>query len=228
MFENWVSTAIQHGKISQAELARQLHQRFGWADDRSMVNKIIKGKRDISAKEMFEISQITGYPLPPAKDGVIVHIGGLEEIKKSVDTVYVRGKVAANTWMDVDDMDFSYEDMDTVPSLSGYPAAWQFGLKVEGNCLNKVANHGDILVCLDTIASQVDIVENDLAIVERKKFGGQMVQRTAKRVRRAAKGFELWPESTDPAHQDPILLYEMVPDEDVSVIGKVLWILRRP
>lgn len=227
MFKEWLAAALNHGEIKQAELSRQLHQRFGWADDRSVVNKILKGRRDISAKEMFEISQITGYPLP-AKNGEVSVSGGLDEINKSVDMVLVRGKVAANTWMDVDDMDFSYDDMESVPSLSGYPPSWQFGLKVDGNCLNKIANHGDVLVCLDTIAAQLDIAENDLAIVERRKFNGQMVQRTAKRVRRSAKGFELWPESTDPSHQEPILLYETVLGEDITIIGKVLWILRRP
>ncbi|AII27771.1 hypothetical protein B9J07_12905 [Sinorhizobium sp. LM21] len=227
MFEKWVEAALKHGQLSQAELARQLHQRFGWADDRSVINKILKSRRDVSAKEMFEISQITGFPLP-AKNGVVAERGNLQEIKKPVDMVQVRGKVAANTWMDVDEMDFTYEDMEVVPSLSGYPAAWQFGLRVDGNCLNKVASHGDILVCLDVIKAVEEINENDLVIVERRKYYGQMVQRTAKRVRRTAKGFELWPESTDPAHQEPILLYESTEGEDVSIIGKVLWILRKP
>lgn len=227
MFENWVLDALKSAGLSQAELSRQLHQRFGWADDRSVVNKIVKRKRDVSAKELFDISQITAYPLPD-KNGVVLDGGDLQDIKKPVDMVQVRGKVAANTWMDVEDMDFSYEDIDLVPSLSGYPVAWQFGLKVDGNCLNKVANHGDILVCLDTIASGEHINENDLVIVERRKYDGQMVQRTAKRVRQTAKGFELWPESTDPAHQDPILLYEPAAGTSAQVIGKVLWILRKP
>lgn len=227
MFEKWVLSALESANLSQAELSRQLHQRFGWADDRSVVNKIVKRKREVSAKELFDISQITGYPLPD-KQGVVLPSGSLEPIKKQIDMIQVRGKVAANTWMDVEAMDFTYEDIEEVPSLSGYPPAWQFGLKVDGNCLNKVANNGDILVCLDTIASGEDIKENDLVIVERRKYDGQMVQRTAKRVRRTAKGFELWPESTDPSHQDPILLYDMEAASSAQVIGKVLWILRKP
>lgn len=227
MIGKWVDSALRASKMSQAALTRQLHRDFNWSEDRSVVNKILKGRRDVSAKELLDISTATGYPLP--EKGVDdADIGGLQEIRKAVDMVQVRGKVAANTWMDVDDMDFGYDDMETVPSLSGYPAGWQFGLKVDGNCLNKIANHGDILVCLDTIAAGEEIKENDLVIVERKKYDGQMVQRTAKRVRRTAKGFELWPESTDPAHQEPILLYENVPDISAQVIGKVLWILRRP
>lgn len=143
-------------------------------------------------------------------------------------TIPVRGKVAASTWMDVDEMDFGYDDMEMVPTVSSYPANLQFALEVEGNCLNKKADSGDILICLDIIGAQEDFKEGELVIVERKKYDGQMVQRTAKRVRRAAKGYELWPESTDPAHQEPIILYEAIENETVTVIGRVLWIFRKP
>lgn len=154
--------------------------------------------------------------------------GGLIKSKTPVGVVRTIGKVAANTWLSVDDMDFGYDDVDTVPSVGGYPVEWQYALLVEGNCLNKKASHGDRLICLDTIKAGVDISEDDLAIVERKRYGGQMVERTAKRVRRAADGFELWPESTDPLHQEPIRLYRVPEGEEVEIVGKVLWILRKP
>lgn len=145
-----------------------------------------------------------------------------------IGMIKVSGRVAANTWLSVDDMDFGYDDVDYVPSVGGHPIEWQFALVVEGNCLNKIAQHGERLVCLDTILSRVDIMPGDLVIVERKRFGGQMIERTAKRVRQTADGYELWPESTDPAHQEPIRLYRVPENEDIQVIGKVLWILRKP
>lgn len=154
--------------------------------------------------------------------------GNLAKSKAPIGSVRIVGRVAANTWLSVEDMDFGYDDVESVPSVGGFPVEWQFALIVEGNCLNKRASHGDVLVCLDTIKSGVDTLEDDLAIVERRRFGGQMVERTAKRVRRAADGFELWPESTDPLHQDPIRLYRVPDGEEVEIIGKVLWILRKP
>lgn len=60
----WVAKALEYTGMSQAELARRLHERFGWNDDRSIINKITKGKRDISALEIMQIAEITGYPLP--------------------------------------------------------------------------------------------------------------------------------------------------------------------
>lgn len=68
----------------------------------------------------------------------------------------------------------------------------------------------------------------DLVIVERRKFDGQMRQLTAKRVKGGKRGFELWPESTDPAHQEPIPLDDIPDDEDVRIWAKVLWVLRKP
>jgi transcriptional regulator with XRE-family HTH domain len=153
---------------------------------------------------------------------------GLSKIAAPIGMIPVTGKVAANTWLSVEDMDFGYDDIDYVPSIGGYPTEWQFALVIEGNCLNKIAQHGERLVCLNTIAAQVEIVDGDLAVVERRRFGGQMVERTAKRVRLAADGFELWPESTDPQHQEPIRLYRPTGDEEIEVIGKVLWIVRKP
>lgn len=142
--------------------------------------------------------------------------------------VKVTGRVAANSWMSVDEMDFGYEDTEMVPSIGGYPAEWQFGLIVTGNCLNKIAQDGDRLVCLDIIKSGADILPDDLVIVERSRFEGQMIERTAKRVRKTADGYELWPESNDPAHQEPIKLHSATETADIRIIGKVLWILRKP
>lgn len=64
MMGEWVAKALEYTGMSQAELVRRLHQRFGWSNDRSIINKITKGKRDISALEIMQIAEITGYPLP--------------------------------------------------------------------------------------------------------------------------------------------------------------------
>lgn len=180
-----------------------------------------KEPRVIQADELVKMSEFFGSAPPGMKLD-------LNPIEVNIDTIPVRGKVAASSWMDVEDMDFGWEDMDPVPTISGVPKEFQFALMVEGNCLNKKASHGDVLICLDIIKAHASFKEGDLVIVERKKYDGQMVQRTAKRVKMTAKGYELWPESTDPAHQDPIILYEQSPGESAVVIGVVLWIFRKP
>ena len=63
-FKNWISGALAHGQINQAELARLMSDELGKPIDRSIINKMVLGTRDISAEEMLAISKITGFDVP--------------------------------------------------------------------------------------------------------------------------------------------------------------------
>lgn len=197
----------------------------------SFVRDILRGRTRSPSVENLEKLAAVLATTPEALTGRSSNDSTVRPVSAKVEGIPVIGRVAANTWYTADD-DIDYiddEDVERIPSVSGYPVDWQFGMIVEGNCLNKIANDGDRLVCLDLIKSRVDIQDGDLVIVERRKFSGQMRQRTAKRVKRTTTGFELWPESTDPAHQEPIRLETALPDgEEVRVWAKVLWVLRKP
>lgn len=196
----------------------------------SFVRDILRGKsRSPSAENLDKLATA----LETTSDWLMGRSADPQSLRKvaaPVEGVRVLGKVAANTWYTVDEYVHDEPEMEaeTIPSVSGYPLEWQFGMIVEGNCLNRVAAHGDRLVCLDLIKSQIDIEEDDLVIVERRRFEGMMRQRTAKRVKRTSMGFELWPESDDPAHQEPIRLYDVPDGEEIGVMAKVLWVLRKP
>lgn len=211
--------------------AKLAAERFGW--NKHTYSQHENGTRgyDKQARKYGKAFHVSpawltlGEGSPPENSEVK---SSLSELYDPVGQVLVSGKVAASSWMSVEDMDFGYEDQIYVPSAHGYPLEWQFALKIEGDCLNKIAADGDILVCVNIIAAQIDIASDDLVIVERRRYEGQMVERTAKRVRRTTDGFELWPESTNPLHQEPIKLFQDVGGEQIEVIGKVLWILRKP
>lgn len=117
---------------------------------------------------------------------------------------------------------------EVVPAAPDAPAEMQYAYRVEGTSLNKIAAPGDILVCLDCIKSHVEIKDGDLVVIERSRFSGQMIERTAKRIRRTTAGIELWPESTDPQFQEPLLLDGLKDGDLVEVRAKVLWIMKRP
>lgn len=136
------------------------------------------------------------------------------------------GRVSAGGWMDAEEFDQSDSPPEMVPALSLYPPEYQFAVVVDGNSVNKIANSGEVLICLDAIKSGIPPKDNDLVIVERKRFGGEMFQFTAKRLRNGISGLELWPESTDPNHQTPIPYKENDGDE-VSIRGTVLFVLRK-
>lgn len=63
MTDTWTKRALDHKGWKQAELARQLHDRFQWSDDRSVINKLVQGARALKADEMKQISALTGYPI---------------------------------------------------------------------------------------------------------------------------------------------------------------------
>lgn len=220
-----------HARMDELGLnAYQAAKKAGLGD--SFVRDILRGKtRSPSANNLAKLA--AALDTTPAKLlGRDDTTSQVRQVSAPIEGVPILGRVAANTWYTVDDADFEMhiddDDIERIPSVSGYPVDWQFGMIVDGNCLNKVAHHGDRLVCLDLIKSQLDVEEGDLVIVERTRFEGMMVQRTAKRVKRTTLGFELWPESDDPAHQDPIRLYEVPEGESIRVSAKVLWVLRKP
>jgi transcriptional regulator with XRE-family HTH domain len=141
--------------------------------------------------------------------------------------VPVKGRVKAGDWQDIDSWGAGFMS-DWVPSSSEFPLEWQYAYTVDGESLNKTARHGDRLVCLDLGESGGTFEDGDLVIVERSRYSGQMVERTAKRARKTLAGFELWPESTDPEHQTAIPYRGNDESDQVRVVARVLWILRKP
>jgi len=142
-----------------------------------------------------------------------------------IDPIAVIGFVKGGIWQDV--REGGPADM-FVPSIGGYPVSFQKAYIVDGESLNKIARHGDVLICLDLINSGVSILENDLVIVEMTKHDGEFVDRSAKRVRKTKNGYELWPESDHPDHQEPIVLQEAEDGIEYVISSKVLWIIRKP
>lgn len=144
-------------------------------------------------------------------------------------SIPVHGTVAAGVWQEANTLD-GLTPHEEVPPTPEYPLEWQIALSVSGASLNKIAQDGDRLICLDIAKSGADVTDGDLVIVERSRMGNQLIERTAKRIRKTMKGLELWPESTHPDFQSPIE-YKPDGDEDhneVRVIAKVLWVLKRP
>lgn len=160
---------------------------------------------------------LTGKGTTPVVDNVV---------KTPLATIPIIGIVRAGTWQDADAGDSGLYEV--VPAAPDAPATWQYAFTVEGTSLNRVAEPGSILICLDVVKSHIEIKDSDLVVIERRRFGGQMVERTGKRVRKVIDGFELWPDSTDPAHQEPILLKSIPDGDEIEIIAKVLWIMRKP
>lgn len=152
---------------------------------------------------------------------------------EQVPMLPVSGKVSAGVWVEVDiDFNEHRDSAEMVPADPSYPKDAQFVLEVDGNSINRVAVSGDRLVCVSTKHRRSPrLSDRDLVIVRRTRFGGQLMEFTAKRLRIPQEQdavWELWPDSTDEAHQGRLLLENVDEFDTVEIIGKVSWILRKP
>lgn len=112
------------------------------------------------------------------------------------------GEIAAGVWAEVgENQDMEVKRVPVAPDPA-YPADAQFALKVKGNSVNRIAPDGTIVVVVDILKAGIEIRDGDLVWVERHK--GHLVETTLKRIRKGVRGVELWPESDDPRHVDPI------------------------
>jgi transcriptional regulator with XRE-family HTH domain len=135
------------------------------------------------------------------------------------------GSVAAGVWRNVEQADsVVYEDVgNAMPPHPDYPVEAQYDLVVVGTSINRVAMDGYRLRVVDLAKMGGGYSTGDLVIVERTE--GNLVETTAKRVRRRTTGEEeLWPDSDDPQWQSPLVVERE--KGTIKVIARVLYAYR--
>jgi SOS-response transcriptional repressor LexA len=241
--KEWVQRALEKSGLSQAALARAMSEQIGRSIDRAAVNKITKGTRMLSYDEIVAIVRITGIDFPDNDIGRVVSdmrehsrkawsrsagldVDGFDQTQ--LDRLPVRGEVAAGRWLETAAfLDWSEisEYIDGV-AVSDTQRPYTYGLRVRGTSINKIANEGDVLVCLD-LSSGIEIVERDVVIVERIRDQGSLREVTAKRVSHKGGKIVLLPESTDPMWQTAITIDDDPQDDsEVRLVAKVKHVIR--
>lgn len=138
--------------------------------------------------------------------------------------IKVVGRVAAGVFREIEQMAFDSFPDSPFPPDPQYPNSAQFDLVVEGNSINRFAPDGDVLRCVDINKAEVDLADGDLVVVRKLDADGK-VETTAKRARRRNGTWELWCDSTDPAHQGVITL-PRDPTAEVNIVAVVLYSYR--
>lgn len=190
---DWLKEALAHAnQMKQAELARRLAAMLGPNyDDRSIVNKMVLGKRQMSGPELLAISEITGYKLPE-RDGN--HISLVPQI----------------SWVSASEM--RTEAPVTIKDAVGFiavpelpPGEW-IALEVQGDSMDRVSPDGSIIFvnCADK-----RLVNGKFYVFQDANDHAT----TYKRFRSNPDRFV--PYSTNPEHE-PIY-----PEGDFRVIGRV-------
>lgn len=219
----------EHLKLTQEQVATRLGDITRGAVGNWERGEGIKRANVLRFSETFGVSfdwLVTGRgkPFDNVSETLALKVAGTTS-----GSIPVHGTVAAGVWQEAFELDISKSN-ETLPASVDYPPECQIALLVSGESLNKIAKDGDHLVCLDLYKSGVQVSDGDLVVVERSRMGGMMIERTAKRLRKTLHGYELWPESTHPDFQTPIE-YKPDGDEDhneVRVIAKVLWVMKKP
>ncbi|AQQ02442.1 hypothetical protein B0E33_01570 [Roseibium algicola] len=138
------------------------------------------------------------------------------------------GEVAAGHWLESDL--FEHEKTENSNLAGGdarYLPSMQYLMRVNGESLNKIARHGDLILCLDYAQAGIELKSGDLVVAERSRDGGLTFERTAKRIVRHNGEIELRPESDDPRFQEPVIYNEHGEEAtEVRVVAKVLGVFR--
>ncbi|WP_433956354.1 S24 family peptidase [Brevundimonas bullata] len=135
----------------------------------------------------------------------------------------VRHRVAAGLWLSVEEyaQDFPEPPQAVVPD-SRY-AEWPQWLEVvDGDSMNLVVPAGRYVHVVDALEMGYAPRSGDIVVVERRRMGGHMRERTLKEVQIGGQGVELWPRSSDPKYQTPLALADADETTEVQIVGKVI------
>lgn len=175
----------------------------------SYLSRMETGKRNVSLKNLRKIS-----------DALSVQPGELiATTDHASDYLQVKGEVRAGAWLEIDGDGHSDEHI-PVSADQRYGRAPQFALKVIGTSMNKVAQPGQFVIVASWPELGDELKDGDLVVVRRERAMTHEI--TLKRARLKNGEWQLWPESTDPRHQEPIELSDGGRDVVVSIIGKVI------
>jgi hypothetical protein len=95
--------------------------------------------------------------------------------------------------------------------------------------MNLRAPEGSIAHVVDAVAISYVPQDGHMVEVERRRAGGQMIERTLKEVRWNAGRIELWPRSSNPKWSEPVVLRDGTYEDDieVAIVGLVVSVISK-
>lgn len=197
---HWYREALRQTGLRAADISRLT----GITED--ALSKVLKTRRQLKFDEAVLIAEKIGVEPPTVK----------RPVEPQMTEIEVVGFVAAGAFQDAATSDFT-------PFFMHYASAdrWPLGsvksLVVRGESINRKAPDGHRVVMLKLDAAPRHFKDGDWVVAERRR--GDLLETTVKRIRTDGQGgWLLWPDSTHPAHQDPVELGEHE-GEVVEVIG---------
>lgn len=138
-----------------------------------------------------------------------------------VETAPVVGKVAAGVWMEADDLDEPLGEI-TVVRDSRFTNHNHVAWEVNGDSMDQIAPDGSYAVAIPWAETGLAPRDGMIVVAERVTAGGQLRERTIKRLRHIAGEWLLQPLSDNPKHK-PIRMS----GEEVNLLGLVVQVTQR-
>lgn len=145
-------------------------------------------------------------------------------IPTQVPAMPIRYRVAAGTWQEVEDIDEPI-GFAPIPYDNRFPISEQWAEQVVGDSFDLEYPDGSIVHVRDGVLSSPALLEGKVVVVERSRPGEFLTERTLKLVKVNKGKVELWPRSSNPKHQKPILLIDAMRSGEemtVSIAGVVI------
>ncbi len=148
-----------------------------------------------------------------------------EPVELPVENLKIVGEIAAGVWVEENGYEEPYETLPVTPD-SRFAGMKQFALRVRGPSMNKIMQENEFAICVDFWDIGREAKTDDIVVVTRTRKDGQLRETTLKQVVVAKSGvIELWPRSTDPKHQEPVLLTDG--EEDGVAVAITAFVIAR-
>ncbi len=138
----------------------------------------------------------------------------------------IKGVVASGVWLEERVLSDASESArpSPFPADPAYSVEAQYDFTVGGASINKIAQAGYNLRCVDLQASGQEAVDGDLVVLERRA-SNRLIELSVRRMQRQGEATEFWPESTDPMWRAPIVVTHGLSGDglETRVMAKVIW-----
>lgn len=196
--------------LSQRALARLV------GTSQSQINKLELGERKLTKEWAERIAPFVGCTAKEILFGIAdaetTHATIDGAVRPTIKSVPVIGTVAAGQWMEQDaTADVAVDDIPYIPGR--YAAIEQRAYRVVGPSMNKLKiADGEYVICVPYWQARAVLTDGDIVVIERRR--GQLTERTVKQLAITADSIELWPRSTDPRFQVPIVVPRRIDMEE--------------
>lgn len=128
------------------------------------------------------------------------------------------GTIKAGSWLEA----HASEELGRMPIVDteGYAPELLYVLNVDGDSMDEFVKDGGYVVCVNVIGGRVRFRTGMVVHVERRRFGGELIETTLKEIRVLAEGMELIPRSSNPAHKTIVL--DGSDGDEIEIKGLVL------